>query len=106
MQFPPISTFKKNYNYCQRTLDIWNIVCMKDDKMHKVKLVIMLSNAHMMLLLMAFLAKPMFTVKNPLFISEQTMVMTWQNIPRLVREYFVMSLNNIHVEKIYIKNIP
>jgi len=79
---------------------------MRDDKMHKVKLVIMLSNAHMMLLLMAFLAKPMFTVKKPLFISEQTMVMTWQNIPRLVREYFATSLNNIHMEKIYIKNIP
>ncbi len=74
--------------------------------MHKVKLIRMLSNAHMMMLLMAFLAKPMFRVKKPLFKSKQTMVMTWHNIPRFVREYFATSFNSIHVEKIYIKNIP
>jgi hypothetical protein len=51
---------------------------MKDDKMHQVKLARMLSNVHMMLLLIAFLAKPMFKVIEPLFISEQTMDVTWQ----------------------------
>jgi hypothetical protein len=80
--------------------------------MHHVKLTRMFSNAHMMLLLMALLAKPMFNVEKPLFISEQTMDVTWQNIPWLlqniltchglfsdVANYFAMSLNNIHVEK-------
>jgi hypothetical protein len=59
MQFPPILTFSKNYNYCLRALDIWNIDHMKDDKMHPS--IFLLSNVHMMLLLMAFLAKPMFS---------------------------------------------
>jgi len=80
--------------------------------MHHVKLAKMFSNAHMMLLLMVLLAKPMFNVKKPLFISKQTMDMRWQNIPWLlqniltchgrfsdVANYFAMSLNNIHVEK-------
>jgi hypothetical protein len=62
----------------------------------------MFSNACTMLFLTAFLAKPMFKVNKPLFISEQTMDVTWQNIPWLIKEYFAMSLNNIHVvEKIY-----
>jgi hypothetical protein len=52
----------------------------------------MLSNIHMMLLSMAFLAKPMFRVNKPLFILEQTMDVMWQNI-------LPPSLNNIHVEK-------
>ncbi len=43
MQFPPISTFLKYCNYYLKALDIWSIICMKDDKMHKVKLVRMLS---------------------------------------------------------------
>jgi hypothetical protein len=30
----------------------------------------------------------------------------WQNIPWLVRKYFAMSLNNIHMVGEYIKNIP
>jgi hypothetical protein len=51
---------------------------MKDDQMHQVKLARMLSNVHMMLLLIAFLAKPMFKVIEPLFISKQTMDVTWQ----------------------------
>jgi hypothetical protein len=66
----------------------------------------------MMLLLMAFLAKPMFKINKPLFISEQIMDVTWQNIPRLVGEYFITSRilcdvakyigtshNNIHLGK-------
>jgi hypothetical protein len=36
------------------------------------------------------MAKPMFRVNKPLFISEQTMDVTWQNIPRLVKEYSTM----------------
>jgi hypothetical protein len=51
----------------------------------------MLSNVHMMLLSIAFFTKPMFKVNKPLFILEQTMDVTWQNIPLLVREYFAMS---------------
>jgi hypothetical protein len=46
--------------------------------MHQVKLTKMFSNVHMMLLLTTFLAKPMFNVNKPLFISEQTMDVTWQ----------------------------
>jgi hypothetical protein len=49
---------------------------MKDDKMHQVKLAIMLSNVHMVMMLMAFLAKPKFKVNKPLFILEQTMDVT------------------------------
>jgi hypothetical protein len=41
--------------------------------MHQVKLAKMLSNAHTMLLLTAFLAKLMFRINKPLFISKQTM---------------------------------
>ncbi len=79
----------------------------------------MVSNVYMMLLLLTFLAKPMFRVNKPLFISKQTMDVTWQNIPGLVKkystmsrnilprhtifhemvEYFATSFNNIHVEK-------
>jgi hypothetical protein len=72
----------------------------------------MLSNIHTILVLMAFLAKPMFKVNKPLFILEQTKDVTWQNIPRFVKKYFVMlripcdvakyfatSHNNIHLEK-------
>jgi hypothetical protein len=47
-----------------------------------------LSNAHTMLLLIAFLAKPMFKVSKPLLILEQTMHVMWQNIPWLVKKYF------------------
>ncbi len=65
----------------------------------------MFSNTHMMFLT-AFLAKPMFKVNKPLFILEQTMDLTWQNIPWLVKEYFATSLNNIHMENEYINNIP
>jgi len=46
--------------------------------MHQVKLARMFSNVHTMLLLMAVLAKPMFRINKPLFISEETMVMMWQ----------------------------
>ncbi len=53
--------------------------------MHQVKLARMLSNVHMMLLLMAFLAKPIFRVNKPFFISKQTMDVMWQNIPGLVK---------------------
>jgi hypothetical protein len=63
----------------------------------------MFSNAHTMLLLTTFLAKPMFKVNKPLFNLEQTMDMTWQNIPWLVAKYFAMSQNNIHVTNKYIK---
>jgi hypothetical protein len=42
---------------------------------------------------MAFLAKPMFKVNKPLLISEQTMDVTWKNIPWLAREYSTMSQN-------------
>jgi hypothetical protein len=59
--------------------------------MHQVKLTRMLSNAHTMLLLMAFLAKRMFIVDKPLFILEQTMDVTWQNIPWLVKKYSTTS---------------
>jgi hypothetical protein len=34
----------------------------------------------MMLLLTTFLAKPMFRINKPLFISKQTMDVMWQNI--------------------------
>jgi hypothetical protein len=51
----------------------------------------MFSNVHMMLLSMAFLAKPMFKVNKPLFILEQTIDVMWQNIPWLVKEYYDMS---------------
>jgi len=88
MQFPPISTFKKYYNYCSRGLDIWSIVCMRDDKIHHVKLTIMFSNVHTMPMLMAFLAKPMFRVNEPLFISEQTMVVMWQIFQGLSKNIF------------------
>jgi hypothetical protein len=47
----------------------------------------------MMLLSTTFLAKLMFKVNKPLLISKQTMYVTWQNIPWLVREYFTMSQN-------------
>jgi hypothetical protein len=53
----------------------------------------MLSNAHTMLLLTTFLAKPMFRVNKPFFISEQTMDVTWQNILGLVKEYSITSWN-------------
>jgi hypothetical protein len=53
----------------------------------------MLSIVHTMLFSMAFLAKPMFRINKPLFISEQTMDVMWQNIPWLVKEYFAMSQN-------------
>jgi hypothetical protein len=49
----------------------------------------MLSNVHTMLLLTTFFAKPMFTVNKTLFIFEQTMDVMQQNIPWLVKEYFV-----------------
>jgi hypothetical protein len=52
----------------------------------------MLSNVHMMLFLMTFLAKPMFKINKPLFIFK-TMDVMWQNIPWLVAEYFVTSQN-------------
>jgi len=55
----------------------------------------MLSNAHTMLLLTAFLAKPMFRINKPLFTLEQTMDVMWQNIPWFVREYFAMSHNTM-----------
>jgi hypothetical protein len=42
---------------------------------------------------MTFLAKPMFRVNKPLLVLEQTMDVTWQNIPWLVKEYFTMSKN-------------
>jgi len=60
----------------------------------------------MMLLSTTFLAKPMFKVNKALLISKQTMDVMWQNIPWLVRKYFAMSLNNIHMVGEYIKNIP
>jgi hypothetical protein len=44
-----------------------------------------------MLLLMAFLAKPIFRVNKPFFISKQTMNVMWQNILGLVKEYLTMS---------------
>jgi hypothetical protein len=50
-------------------------------KKHQVKLAKMFSNVHTMLLLTAFLAKLMFKINEPLFISEQIMDVTWQNIP-------------------------
>jgi hypothetical protein len=50
----------------------------------------MLSNIHTMLLLTTFLVKPMFKINKPLFISKQTMDVAWQNIPWLVRKYFMM----------------
>jgi hypothetical protein len=53
----------------------------------------MLSNVHTMLFSTTFLAKPVFRVNKPLFISEQTMDVMWQNIPWLVKEYFVMTHN-------------
>jgi hypothetical protein len=83
--------------------------------MHLVKLARMLANVHMMLMLMTFLAKPMFKVNKPLFISKQTMDVTWQKIPSLIKiyschkifydvvEYSTMSLNNIHMEKYILK---
>jgi hypothetical protein len=69
--------------------------------MHQLKLLRMFSNAHTMLLLMAFLAKPMFKVNKPLFLD-----VTWQNILGLVVKYFVTSLHNIQVAKEYINDIP
>ncbi len=86
--------------------------------MHLVKLARMLANVHMMLMLMTFLAKPMFKVNKPLFISKQTMDVTWQKIPRLIKKYlhvtkYFMMWQNIlprhliiSTWKIYIKNIP
>jgi hypothetical protein len=59
--------------------------------MHQVKLVRMPSNVHMMLFLTTFLAKPMFRINKPLFILEQTMDVTWQNIQWFIKEYFAMS---------------
>jgi hypothetical protein len=61
----------------------------------------MLSNAHMMLLLMTFLAKPMFKINKPLFISKQTMGVTWKNIPWLVAKYFIMSHNIMRCGRIF-----
>jgi hypothetical protein len=61
----------------------------------------MLSNAHTMMLLMTFLAKPMFKVNKPLFIMKQTMDVMVE-YSRVVKEYFAIALNNIHMEKIYI----
>jgi hypothetical protein len=58
-----------------------------------LQLTTMLSNVHTMLLLATFLAKPMLRVNRPLVISEQTMDVMWQNIPWLVKEYFVTSHN-------------
>jgi hypothetical protein len=79
----------------------------------------MISNIHTMLLSTTFLAKPMFRLNKSLFILEQTMDVTWQNIPWLVKKYFATSwnimcvikyfatsLNNIHVIDEYTKNIP
>jgi hypothetical protein len=57
----------------------------------------------MMLLLTTFFAKPMFKVNKPLFISKQTMDVTWQNIIGLVREHYAASFNNIHVANEYTK---
>jgi hypothetical protein len=65
--------------------------------MHQVKLAKMFSNIHMMLLLMTFLAKPIFKVNKPFFISKQTMDVMWQNIPGLIKEYFTMSRNIMYV---------
>jgi hypothetical protein len=48
----------------------------------------MFSNIHTMPLLMAFLAKPMFRVIEPLFISEQTMVVMWQIFQGLSKNIF------------------
>jgi hypothetical protein len=53
----------------------------------------MLLNIHMMLLLMIFLTKPMFKVNKSLFILEQTMDVTWQNIPRLLKN--ILTHHNI-----------
>jgi hypothetical protein len=64
MQFPPISTFLKYWNYCPRTL----------------------------VLSTAFLAKPMFRVNKPLLILEQTMDVMWQNIPWYVKEYSTINI--------------
>ncbi len=91
---------------CRRTLEIWSILCMRDDKMHQVKLTRMFSNVHMMLMLIVFLAKPMFRINKPLFISKQTMDVTWKNILGLVINVFPTSLNNINVAKEYKNNIP
>jgi hypothetical protein len=44
----------------------------------------------MMLLSMAFLAKPMCKVNKPLLISKQTMDVRWQNIQWLVKFFFAM----------------
>jgi hypothetical protein len=69
-----------------------------------------------MLLLTTFLAKPIFKVNKPLFISKQTMDAMWQNIPRLVKDilpchkilcdmekYSTLSFNDIHVQKKLLK---
>ncbi len=53
------------------------------------------------MLLMTFLAKPMFKVNKPLFIMKQTMDVMVE-YSRVVKEYFAIALNNIHMEKIYI----
>jgi hypothetical protein len=65
---------------------------MRDDKMHP-SIYFLVSNVHMMLLSTTFLAKPMFKVNKPLLISKQTMDVTWQNIPWLVRELSTMLQN-------------
>jgi hypothetical protein len=61
----------------------------------------------------------MLIVNKPLFISKQTMNVTWQHIPWLPRKllshhkifhdaekYSTTSFNNIHMEDEYIRNIP
>ncbi len=65
---------------------------MKDDKMHH-SIFLLLSNAHTMLLSIAFLVKPMFKVNKPLLILKQTVHVTWQKIPWFVKEYFATSQN-------------